>query len=76
MTDWISAVWALAGYILAFLIFVAFTAAVLFLLRITVFRHGRTRPAGWAPWWYVGGQPDVPKELLEEPRGRSRKKRR
>jgi hypothetical protein len=73
MSDWTSALWALAGYLVAFLIFAAFTAAVLFLLRITVFRHGRTRPAGWAPWWYVGGQPDVPKELLQEPRKPARK---
>ena len=76
MSDWTSVLWSVAGYILAFLIFVAFTAAVLFLLRITVFRRGRTRPAGWAPWWYVGGQPDVPKELLEESSEPSRKKRR
>jgi hypothetical protein len=75
MSDWTSALWSVAGYALALLIFAAFTVAVLFLLRITVFRRGRTRPAGWAPWWYVGGQPDVPKELLEEPTGRSRKGR-
>ena len=75
MSDWTSALWALSGYILAFLIFAAFTAAVLFLLRITVFRHGRTRPAGWAPWWYLGGQPDVPKELSEEPSARKRRSR-
>ena len=76
MSDWTSALWALSGYIFAFLIFAVFTAAVLFLLRITVFRHGRTRPAGWAPWWYVGGQPDVPQDLLGQPSERSRQKRR
>jgi hypothetical protein len=75
MSDWTSALWALSGYVLAFLIFVAFTATVLFLLRITIFRHGRTRPAGWAPWWYLGGQPDVPEELLVEPTRRERKTR-
>lgn len=76
MSDSTSALWSVAGYVLAFLIFVAFTAAVLLLLRITVFRHGRTRPAGWAPWWYVGGQPDVPKALSEEPSARKRQARR
>jgi hypothetical protein len=76
MSDWISALWAFSGYFFTFLISIAFTAIVLFLLRITVFRHGRTRPAGWAPSWYVGGQPDVPKELQEAPTERSPKRRR
>jgi hypothetical protein len=38
-------------------------------------RHSRIRFAGWAPWWYVGGQPDVPEELQAESDERRRRRR-
>jgi hypothetical protein len=52
----------------------ALVAAVMVVLRATIFRHGRIRFAGWAPWWYAGGQPDVPDELQYERRSSQRRR--
>jgi hypothetical protein len=64
-------VWSVLGYIAAFLLFAAPVAAIGVWLGGR--RRFRIRPAGWAPWWYVGGQPDVPEELQARARSRSRR---
>lgn len=67
-----SALWTLAGYVVSVLIFAVLVVAIFFVLRRTIFRRGRIHFAGWAPWWYMGGQPDVPDELQRDRPERTR----
>jgi hypothetical protein len=60
--------WSLLGYVLGVAIFALPLGGLWMFLRGR--RHRRIRFAGWAPWWYVGGQPDVPEELQHERRQR------
>jgi hypothetical protein len=62
-----NAFWSVAGYV-AGLVLLAIPVGGLLLLTKTKSwkRRRRIRFAGWAPWWYVGGQPDVPEELQAE----------
>ena len=65
-----SALWSFVGYVVA-LIVMAIPIGGLFLLTRTRAwrRRKQIRRAGWAPWWYVGGQPDVLEEVQVDSEG-------
>lgn len=65
MGDWISVLSGIIGYVAALVFFAVPLAGLWMLIRGK--RRRRIRFIGWAPWWYVGGQPDVAEELQEEP---------
>ncbi len=73
MNDWISDLFNVVGYLAGFLFFAVPLAGLWVLIRHK--QRRRIRFAGWAPWWYVGGQPDVPEELQEDPDSHPRRPR-
>ena len=65
--------WSALGYVIGLLVFALPLAGIWLWRRERP--HRRIRFAGWAPWWYVGGQPDVPEELQEDPDSHARRRR-
>ncbi|HUG05670.1 MAG TPA: hypothetical protein VMQ78_03945 [Candidatus Limnocylindria bacterium] len=61
-----NAFWSILGYAAALLLAMIPVGGMILLTKTKAWRRRKgIRPAGWAPWWYVGGQPEVPEELQE-----------
>jgi hypothetical protein len=62
-----NAFWSLLGYASAFMLVLLPVGGMVLLTKTRAWRRRkRIRSAGWAPWWYIGGQPDVPEELQQD----------
>jgi len=62
-----NAFWSFAGYVVGLLLLALPIGGLLLVSKTKAWRRRtRIRFAGWAPWWYVGGQPDVPDELQSD----------
>jgi hypothetical protein len=58
--------WSVVGYAAALALVTLPIGGLVLITKTRAWRRRkRIRAAGWAPWWYVGGQPDVPAELQE-----------
>jgi hypothetical protein len=61
-----NAFWSILGYAATAVLVMLPVGGMVLLTKTTAWRRrNRIRSAGWAPWWYIGGQPDVPEELQE-----------
>jgi hypothetical protein len=62
-----NAFWSFAGYVVGLALLALPIGGLLLLSKTKAWRRrSRIRFAGWAPWWYVGGQPDVSEDLQDD----------